>query len=81
MKGRLTLLPAAVWPAMVLLAVVWLAAVWLAVRPGAAAEKNYRIETHSPESWTRYYLRIGLGNVDPRPMSAEEKKGLVAHCK
>ncbi len=54
--------------------------------PGRAAEdspgdSSYRIEPHSTQSWARYYARIGLGNLDPDPMTEGEREMLVAHCR
>lgn len=58
------------------------AAPWgLAVASESAPSATYKIELFSPESWTHYYALIGLGNVDPRPLSKAEKEGLQAHCR
>ena len=57
-----------------------LAALTMAV-PLWAQDARYAIETHSPLSWSKYYTRIGLGNVDPLPLPDELKHQLEAHCR
>ena len=45
-----------------------------------SARERYRIDTHSPDSWARYYQLIGLGNVRQAPLSDDDLKDLSDHC-
>jgi hypothetical protein len=57
-----------------------LAAALLLLAAPLAARERYRIETHSPQSWARYYQRIGLGHVHLGPFPEDATRALHAHC-
>jgi len=44
------------------------------------AKEQYRIDTRSPDSWSRYYQLIGLGSVQQAPLSEDDRVALAAHC-
>ena len=46
-----------------------------------AQKAEYTIETNSPESWSDYYMRTGLGAVDAIPLPIELTSLLAGHCR
>lgn len=60
---------------------IWLLAILGIAGNSWAQEAKYTIETNSPESWSAYYMRTGLGPVYAIPRPIGLTSSLADHCR